>query len=75
MPSSDSLPSSVKRMSLDSDVFVNSSEVVPFTPVIDHAETDEVNTPVSTETLPSRPPNSPVSPEKDSCSSNEVKTL
>lgn len=72
LPSSDSLPSSVKRMSLDSDVFMNSSEVVPLESVIDYAESDDLNTPVSTKTLPTRPPNSPISPEKDSCSSTET---
>lgn len=59
-------------MSLDSDVFVNSCEVVPLESVTDRAESNDIVTPVSTKTLPSRPPNSPISPEKDSCSSTEV---
>ncbi|XP_054706506.1 uncharacterized protein LOC129216321 [Uloborus diversus] len=62
-PSSDSLPSSVKRMSLDSDVFTYSNECNAS--VTDHSQTNEtLESPESLKTPPARPQNSPMSPEE-----------
>ncbi|KAG8195400.1 hypothetical protein JTE90_001412 [Oedothorax gibbosus] len=60
LPSSDSLPSSVKRMSLDSDVFTNSHET-------DVKSEGVFGSPAA----PSRPQNSPISPKQDQYSNQE----
>ncbi|XP_015927077.1 adenomatous polyposis coli protein isoform X2 [Parasteatoda tepidariorum] len=74
-PSTDSLPSSVKRMSLDSDVFVQSNEAMQPELSTDQSENcDILDSPSSMKTIPSRPQNSPISPEKDQSSSQESST-
>ncbi|XP_035219555.1 uncharacterized protein LOC118192660 isoform X2 [Stegodyphus dumicola] len=73
-PSSDSLPSSVKRMSLESDVFVG-NDISHFSSTADHSENSEIMvSPDSSKTPPARPQNTPVSPEKELCSSGESLT-
>ncbi|GFT27323.1 adenomatous polyposis coli protein [Nephila pilipes] len=72
LPSNDSLPSSIKRMSLESDVFVNSNEAMHSETITDHsASLDILESPDSSKTPPSRPQNSPFSPDKDQFSSQE----
>ncbi|XP_055953472.1 adenomatous polyposis coli protein-like [Argiope bruennichi] len=72
LPSNDSLPSSIKRMSLDSDVFVNSNEAMHTETITDQSENlDTLESPASSKTPPSRPQNSPFSPEKDQYSNQE----
>lgn len=73
LPSSDSLPSSVKRMSLESDVFTNSHEAMHSEPLTDKSNSAAAfNSSATSLTPPSRPQNSPLSPEKDQYSSQEV---
>ncbi|GFV51492.1 adenomatous polyposis coli protein [Trichonephila clavipes] len=72
LPSNDSIPSSIKRMSLESDVFVNSNEALHSETITDHSVSlDVLESPTSSKTPPSRPQNSPFSPDKDQYSSQE----